>query len=87
MIAEEQVLDSKMIQVIEWREQWLTRAGYSEEWAATIAKMTINSLLDMGYTDEEAARAYPDFWRLAVKAMECGDETTALYLIGLTSGE
>lgn len=85
--VEEPTLDSKMIQVIEWRMHWLLEAGYSPEWAATIAKMTINSLIDMGYSEERAAHCFPDFWRLAVKAMECGDESKALYMIGVTSGE
>lgn len=83
---EEQVVPSRVHQqVIDWRAMWLQKAGWSEDRALYIAYLTMNDLIDMGYSDAEAARSYPDFWRLACKVIECGDEVRALYILGLTS--
>lgn len=83
--TEEHVYGRSHQQVVEWRAMWLQKAGWTEDRALYIAYLTMNDLIDMGYSDTEAARAYPDFWRLACKAIECGDEVRALYILGLSS--
>lgn len=83
--VEEIVPDRLHTKVIEWRAHWLQKAGWTEDRALYIAYLTVNDLMDMGYGEAEAARAYPDFWRLACKVRACGDEAQALYILGLSS--
>lgn len=83
--VEEIIPDRLHTKVIEWRSYWLQKAGWTEDRALYIAYLTMTDLIDIGYSESEAARAYPDFWRLACKVRACGNETQALYILGLTS--
>lgn len=85
VVEPEIVLDRMQQKVVAWRAEHLEAAGWTPESAHYIAMLTINDLMDMDYSEEAAAQAYPDFWRLACKAIECGDEARALYILGLTS--
>lgn len=83
--ASDVVLDRMQIKVIAWRTEELERAGWSNAAADQIARIGVQDLVEMGYTSDQADVSYPDYWRLAKKAIACGDEARALYLIGLTS--
>lgn len=83
--VEEVVLDRMQIKVIAWRTEELEKAGWSNSSADQIARIGVQDLVDMGYSSDQADVKYPDYWRLAKKAIACGDEARALYLIGLTS--
>lgn len=82
---EPKVVDRQEAKVIDWRIHWLREAGWSVERSVYIAHLSVNDLLDLGYSKTAADAAYPDFWRLACSAMKCGDEALALYIIGLSS--
>lgn len=79
------VLDRMQVKVIAWRTEELERSGWSHGAADQIARIGVQDLVEMGYSSEAADIHYPDYWRLAKKAIACGDEARALYLIGLTS--
>lgn len=83
--VEEVVLDRMQIKVIAWRTEELEKAGWSNAAADQIARIGVQDLVEMGYSSDQADIRYPDYWRLAKKAIACGDEARALYLIGLTS--
>lgn len=71
--------------VLDWRTHWLKKAGWTDDRADFIAALSAADLLEYGFTQKEADRVAVVLWRQACEAIKCGNETTALYLLGLTT--